>query len=252
MRVEPEWVLRNSKRGSYLSCFVAMALASKMRLQKSILKSQILSWAQYLLWTVHGRHVYSLLGNVECLADIINNRRRGCRSQANDPLGMDLLDESSNWTVSVSRWPTGRQDSNLSNSLHGKNVPTGDLLAIMIDIAGVGKHTSEIQWASSTPMRRTPPLTRFIISTNPSLFSRSGAQYNRRSFPSRREALISCSSSRVLVESIHSAAMPFFLSASTWSFIKAMRGETTMLMPESLRCLSFVWRSSSGNAIAGI
>lgn len=135
MRVEPEWVLKNSKRGSYLSCFVSMALASRMRLEGQLLNLEI-SWSRHLLWTVHGRHIYSLLGNVECFADIINNRRRGCRSQANNPLGMDLLDKSSNWTVSVSRWPAGRQDSNLSNSLDGKNVPTGDLLAIMISIAG--------------------------------------------------------------------------------------------------------------------
>jgi hypothetical protein len=54
------------------------------------------------------------------------------------------------------------------------------------------------------------------------------------------------------VESMHSAAMPLRLSASTWSFIRAMRGETTMVIPESLACRALVWRSTSGNAMAGI
>lgn len=64
-------------------------------------------------------------------------------------------------------------------------------------------------------------------------------------------------SSYVLVESKQAAAMPRRFKASTWSFIKAIRGDTTIVIPEPMAAVfDFLSvkpaASSSSKAIPGI
>lgn len=64
--------------------------------------------------------------------------------------------------------------------------------------------------------------------------------------------LIPCNCSKVFVESIHSAAIPRRFSASTWSFMRAIKGEMTIVMPDWPAPLRPRVLSSSLKAIPGI
>ena len=94
-----------------------------------------------------------------------------------------------------------------------------------------------MQWASSTANNEI--CTRLIASRKRSLLKRSGATYSIRSCPSRKARITSALSCASSVESIRAAAMPNFWSRSSWSFIRAINGDTTTVNPGSNRAGSW-------------
>ena len=100
-----------------------------------------------------------------------------------------------------------------------------------------------MQWASSTaisampaaaessPAAGPPPSSDANRSKNPSLTTRSGDTYSRRNSPAWNSASTRRASAGSSEELYAAAATPLARSASTWSFINEMSGDTTMPVP---------------------
>ena len=94
-----------------------------------------------------------------------------------------------------------------------------------------------MQWASSTASSGT--LMPVIALRNDGDLNRSGATYTSRYSPRRSAACRSCRSPSLNELLTKVAAMPRARSASTWSFISARSGETTMVVPSRSRAGSW-------------
>jgi hypothetical protein len=68
---------------------------------------------------------------------------------------------------------------------------------------------------------------------NRSFVKRSGATYSSRSSPDAIRAPTAVASSRARLESSRADGIPRAASASIWSFISAIRGDTTTVSPSS-------------------
>lgn len=68
-----------------------------------------------------------------------------------------------------------------------------------------------------------------------SVSKRSGATYSSLYVPSRAFLILSRTSEESSVLLISAAAIPMLTSASTWSFIKEINGEMTIVTPSNKR-----------------
>ena len=89
------------------------------------------------------------------------------------------------------------------------------------------------QWASSMANNVMGSDFRNSINRPPSLMMRSGATYNNFISPLLIRLYASCCSTAFMLLFKAMAGIPIAFKPSTWSFINAISGETTMVIPGS-------------------